>query len=101
MYGAGFIFIATSFLLASLTHMIVTKSIKIEETYVKTNLELEKKDKLQNEYVLQVTHDIKGHLGSVASCLNVIRAKIIGPLNDKQEEFVNRAYRYRTTDRIY
>lgn len=92
IYGAGFIFIATSFLLASLTHMIVTKSIKIEETYVKTNLELEKKDKLQNEYVLHVTHDIKGHLGSVASCLNVIRAKIIGPLNDKQEEFVNRAY---------
>ena len=45
IYVAGFIFIFTSFLLVSLTQLIISKSIKIEETYVKTNMELEKKDK--------------------------------------------------------
>lgn len=91
IFGTGSIFVAISILLVSLTHMIVTKSIKIEETYVKTNLELEQKDKLQNEYVLRVTHDIKGHLAAIISCLDVVRGKIIGPLNERQEEFINRA----------
>jgi signal transduction histidine kinase len=92
IYGSGFIFITTSLLLVHLTHLIVSRSIKIEENYVKTNDELEKKDKLQNEYVLRVTHDIKGHLGAILSCLEVIRSTIIGSLNEKQEEFVNRAF---------
>ncbi len=92
IYGGGFIFITTSLLLVHLTHFIVSRSIKIEENYVKTNDELEKKDKLKNEYVLRVTHDIKGHLAAILSCLDVIRSKITGPLNDKQEEFVNRAF---------
>ncbi|TRZ69854.1 MAG: sensor histidine kinase [Bacteroidetes bacterium] len=92
IYGSGFIFISTSLLLVHLTHLIVSRSIKIEENYVKTNDELEKKDELKNEYVLRVTHDIKGHLAAILSCLDVIRSKITGPLNDKQEEFVNRAF---------
>ena len=92
IYGSGFIFITTSLLLVHLTHIIVSRSIKIEENYVKTNDELEKKDKLKNEYVLRVTHDIKGHLAAIISCLDVIRSKITGPLNEKQEEFVNRAF---------
>lgn len=92
IYGSGFIFITTSLLLVHLTHLIVSRSIKIEENYVKTNDELEKKDKLKNEYVLRVTHDIKGHLAAILSCLQVMRSTIIGSLNDKQEEFVNRAF---------
>jgi signal transduction histidine kinase len=92
IFGAGIIYVFTSILLVSLTHMIFTRSIKIEETYVVTNLELEKKDKLQNEYVLHVTHDIKGHLAAILSCLKLLSTKILGSLNEKQEEFVNRAY---------
>jgi signal transduction histidine kinase len=92
IYGGGFIYISASIFLVSLTHKIISKSIKIEETYVKTNLELEKKDKLQNEYVLHVTHDIKGHLAAIISCLGVARSKKSGILNEMQEEFVNRAY---------
>jgi len=89
--GAGFVFLLTSFLVVNLTHLIITKSIKIEETYVKTNLELDNKDKLRNEYVLRVTHDIKGHLGAITSCLEVLRSGISGPMNDRQQEFVDRA----------
>ncbi len=89
--GAGSIYIFTSIFMVSLTHMIFTRSIRIEETYVRTYLELEKKDKLQNEYLLRVTHDIKGHLAAIISCLKVVSTEIIGTLNEKQKEFVNRA----------
>lgn len=92
VYGAGLIFTCTSVLIVSLSHMIIYRSIKTEETYVKTNIELENKDKLKNEYVLRVTHDIKGHVAAIMSCLDVIRTKITGPLNESQEEFTQRAY---------
>jgi len=72
--------------------MIINRSIKSEETYVRTNIELQNKDKLKNEYVLRVTHDIKGHVAAVMSCLEVVRSKITGSLNEVQEEFINRAY---------
>ena len=72
--------------------MIIHRSIKSEETYVRTNVELENKDKLKNEYVLRVTHDIKGHIAAILSCLEVVRSNATGPLNEVQEEFANRAY---------
>jgi signal transduction histidine kinase len=72
--------------------MIISRSIKTEETYVKTNFELESKDKLKNEYVLRVTHDIKGHVAAILSCIDVIRSGIAGPLTEVQKEFSDRAY---------
>jgi len=92
VFGAGVVFTCTSVLVVSLSHMIISRSIKSEETYVKTNTELENKDKLKNEYVLRVTHDIKGHVAAILSCIEVIRTKIAGPINEVQEEFINRAY---------
>ena len=92
VFGTGFIFTCTSVIVVSLSHMIIYRSIKSEETYVKTNIELENKDKLKNEYVLRVTHDIKGHVAAILSCIEVIRTKIAGPLNEVQEEFINRSF---------
>jgi signal transduction histidine kinase len=92
IFGTGFVFVITSILIVSLSHMIIYRSIKSEETYVKTNVELENKDKLKNEYVLRVTHDIKGHVAAILSCLEVIRSGIAGSLSKVQEEFANRAY---------
>jgi len=92
VFGTGFIFACTSVMVVSLSHMIIYRSIKSEETYVKTNIELENKDKLKNEYVLRVTHDIKGHIAAILSCLEVVRSKTTGPLNEVQEEFTTRAY---------
>ena len=92
VFGAGFIFACTSIMVVGLSHMIIYRSIKSEETYVKTNIELENKDKLKNEYVLRVTHDIKGHVAAILSCLDVVRSKLSGPLNEVQEEFAIRAY---------
>jgi signal transduction histidine kinase len=92
LFGTGFVFLCTSIMLVSLSHMIINRSIKSSEMYARTNEELENKDRLKNEYVLRVTHDIKGHLAAILSCLEVLRQKIAGPLNDTQEEFVGRAF---------
>ncbi|HUV00145.1 MAG TPA: HAMP domain-containing sensor histidine kinase [Bacteroidales bacterium] len=92
VYGTGFVFACTSILVVFLSHMIIYRSIKSEETYAKTNFELENKDKVKNEYVLRVTHDIKGHVAAISSCIDVIRTKVAGPLTGVQEEFANRAF---------
>ncbi len=92
VFGSGIIFTITSVLVVFLSHMIIYRSIKTEETYVRTNQELEDKDKLKNEYVLRVTHDIKGHVAAISSCLDVIRSGIAGPLTEDQKEFSNRAF---------
>ena len=42
VFGTGFVFTCTSIIVVSLSHMIISRSIKSEETYVKTNIELEK-----------------------------------------------------------
>ncbi len=92
VFGTGFVFTCSAVIIVSLSHMIIYRSIKSEETYIKTNLELENKDKMKNEYVLRVTHDIKGHVAAILSCIEVIRSKIAGPLNDVQVEFANRVF---------
>jgi signal transduction histidine kinase len=92
VFATGFVFACTAIIVVGLSHMIINRSIKSEETYIKSNLELENKDKLKNEYVLRVTHDIKGHVAAILSCIEVIRSKIAGPLNEVQEEFANRAF---------
>jgi len=92
VFGSGVVFTITSVLIVFLSRMIIYRSIKAEETYVRTNLELENKDKLKNEYVIRVTHDIKNHVGAILSCIDVIRSGTAGPLNEVQEEFTNRAY---------
>ena len=90
--GTGFVFVTTSYIVVGMTNSIVAKSRKNEDAYLKANLELEQKDIVKNEYVLRVTHDIKGHLGAILSCIKVLKTNIFGGLNEKQEEFVGRAY---------
>ena len=52
---------------------------------------MEQKDRIKNEYVLRVTHDIKGHLAAIKSCLDIVADGMIGNLNEKQTDLVERA----------
>jgi signal transduction histidine kinase len=55
------------------------------------NAQLEEKDRIKDEYVARVTHDIKGHLAAVQSCLYIAGDESSGSLNDKQADFFGRA----------
>jgi len=66
---------------------------KKEKALREANAQLKEKDRIKDEYVARVTHDIKGHLAAITSCLYVAGAESSGSLNDKQSDFLGRASR--------
>ncbi len=84
------VFGTTSYLIVYLTISISSALRKQEEAYRQANIELNKKDAIKNEYVLRVTHDIKSHLAAIQTNLSV--AAHLFKANDKQKEFMDRAY---------
>lgn len=94
--GYLFVFTITLYLVVYMTTSISEQLRAHQEELEKANTQLEEKDQVKNEYVLRVTHDIKGHLAAIQSCLEVVSNGMLGPLNEKQKDFVERAHR-RTT----
>ncbi len=90
--GTVFILSTTLYLVVYMTSSISTQLRKQEEAYRQANLQLQQKDRIKDEYVLRLTHDIKAHLAAIQSCLAVLVNKLAGPLNDQQADFVSRAY---------
>ena len=94
--GFLLVFTITLYLVVYMTTSI-SEQLRLRQAELEqANAQLEEKDQVKNEYVLRVTHDIKGHLAAIESCLDVVLNGMLGPLNDKQADFVGRAER-RTT----
>jgi signal transduction histidine kinase len=96
VFGFLFAFAVTLYLVVYMTTSIAEQLRRHQMCLQEANAQLEEKDQVKNEYVLRVTHDIKGHLAAVQSCLDVVVNGLAGPLNDKQKDMVERAHR-RTT----
>ena len=97
LFGTGLVFISTSFLVVYITNSIMMRSRRHEEAYLKANRELEKKDEIKNEYVLRITHDIKGHLAAIQSSLDVLHRKPEGSIRQDCKEFLEIASLRTTT----
>jgi signal transduction histidine kinase len=93
VFGTLLVFTVTLYLLVYLTTSMGEQLRREQESYEQANTQLQSKDRLKNEYVLRLTHDIKGHLAAVESCLEVVFSEMVGPLNEKQKDLVERAYR--------
>ncbi|MBN1509270.1 MAG: HAMP domain-containing histidine kinase [Sedimentisphaerales bacterium] len=93
VFGTLFVFTVTLYLLVYMTTSVGEQLRRQQEGYERANLQLEGKDRLKNEYVLRLTHDIKGHLAAVESCLEIVFSEMVGPLNEKQKDLVERSYR--------
>jgi signal transduction histidine kinase len=91
--GTLFVFAVTLYLLVYMTTSISEQLRQQQESYESANTQLQGKDRLKNEYVLRLTHDIKGHLAAVQSCLEIVFNEMVGPLNETQKDLVERAYR--------
>ncbi len=64
---------------------------KTEQALREANSELKAKDRIKDEYVSRITHDIKGHLGAIKSCLAIVHEDSgIGSV-EKKAEFLDRA----------
>jgi signal transduction histidine kinase len=64
---------------------------KQEKALREANIQLKEKDRIKDEYVSRVTHDIKGHLAAIQSCLYVAASESIGTLNEQQTKFTDKA----------
>jgi signal transduction histidine kinase len=64
---------------------------KQEEALRKANTLLKQKDRIKDEYVARVTHDIKGHLAAIQNCLYAIDETSEGGLGEKPTDFLGRA----------
>lgn len=64
---------------------------KQDKALREANAQLKQKDRIKDEYVSRVTHDIKGHLAAIRNCLYVAGDTASGTLNEKQDEFLGRA----------
>ncbi len=64
---------------------------KQEKALREANALLRRKDRIKDEYVLRVTHDVKGHLAAIESCLCTGADESSGPLNELQANLIGRA----------
>jgi len=90
--GTFFAFTTVLYLVVYMSTYIATRLKQAEQAYIKANMLLREKDRIKNEYVFRVTHDIKGHLATIQSCLRVVADKTVGLLNEEQAGFINRAH---------
>ncbi len=70
----------------------ITERKRNEQALREANLLLERKDRIKDEYVSRVTHDIKGHLASIQGCLAVVMDKAVERLDSHDADFIHRAY---------
>ena len=64
---------------------------KQEKALREANAKLKEKDRIKDEYVARVTHDIKGHLAAIQSSLYVAANESTGALNEMQSKFMDKA----------
>ncbi|MFC1761830.1 sensor histidine kinase [Planctomycetota bacterium] len=88
-----FVFSITLYLIVYMTTSIAAQLRAQQESLEQANAQLEEKDTIKNNYVLRVTHDIKGHLAAIESLVTIVNDEMVGPLNDKQKDLVDRAHR--------
>jgi signal transduction histidine kinase len=72
-------------------NLFFTELQKQDKALREANAQLKEKDRIKDEYVSRVTHDIKGHLATVRSWLYVATDKSTDVPNEKRSEFADRA----------
>ncbi len=70
LVGTGFVFVTTSYFVVYLTSTISAQLRDTENSYRLANIQLEEKDKVKDEYVYRLSHDIKGHIAAIKGCLD-------------------------------
>ncbi|MBC8393293.1 MAG: HAMP domain-containing histidine kinase, partial [Deltaproteobacteria bacterium] len=89
--GVFFVFSTTLYLVVYMTTSIMLQLRRQQYNLKEATIQLEKKDQAKNEYLLWVSHDIKSHLAAIKSCLDILSAHMVGPLNEKQTALIERA----------
>ncbi|MFZ5801387.1 MAG: sensor histidine kinase, partial [Candidatus Omnitrophota bacterium] len=89
--GVAFVFVSTLYIAVYMATSITARLRQREKTIEDANARLKEKDRVKSEYVLRVSHDIKEHLAAIQGCLEPVAAGIVGELNPKQLDLIQRA----------
>lgn len=87
-----FSFLLISIILVYLASTLGLRLRKQEEQLNKAVDKLKDKDKIKNEYVLRLNHDIKNHLSAIQTNLSVLTTNVFGEMDENKAKFVNLAY---------
>jgi signal transduction histidine kinase len=90
--GTFFAFTVTLYLAVYMASYIAVRLRQAERAYREANNMLGEKDRIKDEYVQRVTHDIKGHLAAIQSCLGVVVNGTAGKIDAEAGELVNSAH---------
>jgi signal transduction histidine kinase len=91
VFGRAAVVSSALYLVVFMASPITTRLRRQEQGYWQANQQLHQKDRIKDEYVERVTHDIKGHLAAIKSSLDVVAKGFAGSLEQKQQEFIDRA----------
>jgi signal transduction histidine kinase len=72
-------------------HLLFAELQKQEQALRLANAQLNEKDRIKDEYVSRITHDIKGHLFAIANCLYVAASDLPEDDDSNAAKFVVRA----------
>jgi signal transduction histidine kinase len=90
--GTYFVFSTAMYLVVYMASYIAKRLRRAEQARLEANILLQEKDHIKDEYVLRLTHDIKGHLASIQSCLDVVVLKKGNSFDEKKNHFIDRAH---------
>ncbi|MHC4495728.1 MAG: sensor histidine kinase [Planctomycetota bacterium] len=71
--GTFLVFTTVFYLTVYMANYIATRLKHTEHAYRQANTMLQEKDRIKDEYVSRVTHDIKGHLATIQGCLRAVK----------------------------
>jgi signal transduction histidine kinase len=83
--------IATLFIIVYMSTSIVNRLRERERELENANRKLLDADRIKSRYVMTVSHDIRGSIGAVQSCLLVVLDGFTGTVPDKTRAMVERA----------
>lgn len=90
--GTFFAFTTALYLAVYMANYIAIRLKHAEYAYRQANMMLREKDRIKDEYVLRVTHDIKGHLATIQGCLAVVSERVTGQLDEHIVDLIKRAH---------
>lgn len=93
VFGTFTVFTTALYLVVFMTTSMAEQLRRQQKRLERANAQLKEKDYLKNQYVLRLTHDIKGHLAAIEGCLDMVLHRLGGNLTEQQEDMTNRAYR--------
>lgn len=89
--GTSIVFMTTVYIAVYMTASISSVLKDRERSLYEANVQLQEKDKIKSEYVLRVNHDIKGSLAAIQSCIEPVTEKMVGSLNNTQDNLLSAA----------